>query len=76
MCATLVAAGKPVPAALQDALRALDPGLAVSQVKHVFVARFVGDDGEHARAALTAVWQALRPHLLDRPAVPPRIWNT
>jgi urease accessory protein len=76
VCATLVAVGKPVPAALQNALRALDAGLAVSQVKHVFVARLVGDDSERARALLTAVWQALRPHLLDRPAVPPRIWNT
>jgi urease accessory protein len=76
VCATLVAVGKPVPPALQNALRALDAGLAVSQVKHVFVVRFVGDDSERARALLSAVWQALRPHLLDRPAVPPRIWNT
>jgi urease accessory protein len=74
--ASLVAVGKPVPAALQNALRALDAGLAVSQVKHAFVARFVGDDSERARALLSAVWQALRPHLLDRTAVPPRIWNT
>ncbi|WP_075795959.1 urease accessory protein UreD [Massilia putida] len=76
VCATLVAVGKPVPASLQNALRALDPGLAVSQVKQVFVARVLGDDSERARALLSAVWQALRPHLLDRPAAPPRIWNT
>jgi urease accessory protein len=76
VCATLVAVGKPVPASLQDLLRGLDPGLAVSQVKQVFVARWLGDDGERARAALTKVWQALRPHLLDLPACLPRIWNT
>jgi urease accessory protein len=76
VCATLVAVGKPVPAALQNDVRALDQGLAVSQVKQVFVARFLGDDGERARAALTGAWQALRPHLLDRPACLPRIWNT
>jgi urease accessory protein len=76
VCATLVAVGKPVPAGLQDAVRAVDPGLAVSQVKHVFVARFLGDDGERARAAMTGAWAVLRPHLLDLPAAPPRIWNT
>jgi urease accessory protein len=76
VCATLVAVGKPVPASLQDVLRGLDPGLAVSQVKQVFVARFLGDDGERARAALTRAWQALRPHLLGRAACLPRIWNT
>jgi urease accessory protein len=76
VCATLVAVGKTIPANLQQAVRDVDPGLAVSQVKHVFVARFVGDDGERARAALTGAWAVLRPHLLDRPAAPPRIWNT
>jgi urease accessory protein len=76
VCATLVAVGKPVPASLQNVLRALDADLAVSQVKQVFVARHLGDDSERARALLSAVWQALRPHLLDRPATKPRIWNT
>jgi urease accessory protein len=76
VCATLLAIGKPVPAALQNVVRAVDPDLAVSQVKQVFVARFLGDDGERARAALAGAWQALRPHLLDRPALVPRIWNT
>lgn len=76
VCATLVAVGRPASAALQDQVRDLDPGLAVSQVKQVFVARFLGDDGERARAAITGAWRALRPHLLDRPACLPRIWNT
>jgi urease accessory protein len=76
VCATLVAVGKPVPAGLQDAVRAVDPVLAVSQVKQVFVARFLGDDGERARAAITGAWTVLRPHLLDRPARVPRLWTT
>lgn len=76
VCATLLAIGKPVSAALQNVVRGVDPDLAVSQVKQVFVARFLGDDGERARAALAGAWQALRPHLLDRPALAPRIWNT
>lgn len=76
VCATFLAVGRPVPAALQAQVRALDPQLASSQVKSVFVARFLGDDGEAARAVMAQVWALLRPHLLDRPACPPRIWLT
>lgn len=76
VCATFLAVGAPVPAAVQASLRAADPLLALSQVKSVFVARHLGDDAEAARAAMLRVWQALRPHYLGRPACMPRIWNT
>ena len=76
VCMTLVAIGRPAPAGLLAALRAIDPLLGVSHAKQVCVARWIGDDGECARAALTAAWQLLRPHLLGRTACPPRIWNT
>ena len=76
VCATLVAVGKPLPAAALAQLRADDPTLGLSQVKQVFVARHLGDDSEAARASLLRVWQALRPHLLGRPARVPRIWHT
>jgi len=76
VCATLLAVGRPVPAALQAQVRALDPQLASSQVKSVFVARYLGHDGEAARAVMAQVWALLRPHLLERPACPPRIWLT
>ena len=76
VCATLVAVGRPLPAAALATLRASDPTLGLSQVKQVFVARHLGDDSAAARASLLRVWQALRPHLLGRPARVPRIWNT
>jgi urease accessory protein len=76
VCATLVGVGRPAPAALLSALRAGDAALAVSQVKSVFVARYLCDDSETARHAITRVWQALRPHLLGRAAAVPRIWAT
>ena len=76
VCATLVAVGKPLPAPLLAALRGADPSLGLSQVKNVFVARHLGDDSEAARASLLRVWAALRPHLMNRPARVPRIWNT
>ena len=76
VCATLLAVGRPVPASMQAELRAADPGLALSQVKNVFVARHLGMDAEAARACLLRIWTRLRPHMLDLPAVIPRIWNT
>jgi urease accessory protein len=76
VCATLVGVGRPLPPALVAQLRAADPALAVTQAKTVFVARYLCDDSEAARAAMTRVWQVLRPHLLGRAAQAPRIWNT
>jgi urease accessory protein len=76
VCATLIAVGAPAPASLLAAMRALDPALALSQVKSVCVARYLGDDSEAARHAIARVWQALRPHLLGCEAPLPRIWNT
>ena len=76
VCATLIGVGPPVPANLMAAMRALDRSLALSQVKSVFVGRYLGDDSEPARRAIAALWQALRPHLLGCAAPLPRIWNT
>ncbi|MES3022325.1 MAG: urease accessory protein UreD [Pseudomonadota bacterium] len=76
VCATVVAVGAPVPPALQASIRALDPALAVSQLKAVFVARYLGHDSEQARRLVILVWQALRPHLLGCAAPVPRIWLT
>ena len=76
VCATLIGVGKPAGAALIDSIRALDPALGVSQLKSVFVARYLGHDSESARHAMLRVWQALRPHLLGCEAPLPRIWNT
>lgn len=76
VCATLIGVGAPLPAALLAQIRALDPRLAASQVKTVFVARMLNDDSEAARHVMTAAWQLLRPHLLGCAAPIPRIWQT
>jgi urease accessory protein len=76
VCATLIAVGPALPAALQEQIRALDPLLAASQLKSVFIARLLCSDSEHARRVMTLAWQLLRPHLLGRPALHPRIWAT
>ena len=76
VCATLLGVGRAPAAGLVEAVRKLDPGLAVSQVKSVFVARYLGRDSEHARHLMTRAWQLLRPALVGCDAPIPRIWNT
>jgi urease accessory protein len=76
VCGTLIAVGPPVSAALLATLRALDPLLAITQMKSVLVARYLGDDSETARHALVRVWQHVRPHMLGCAAPIPRIWQT
>jgi urease accessory protein len=40
------------------------------------VARFLGGDAERARTFLHDAWRLVRPTLLGRAAVPPRVWAT
>jgi urease accessory protein len=82
VCATLIATGKPLPAAFLHQLREeaapflQDGGFGMSQLKSVLVARYLGNSSENAKQLMTHVWQRLRPELLGRAAVVPRIWNT
>ncbi|MBY0556442.1 MAG: urease accessory protein UreD [Burkholderiaceae bacterium] len=81
VCATFLAAGKPVPAPLLAEIRsdiAADGQhlFGISQTRGVLVARHLGDDSETARRLMLGVWRRLRPFLLDRVAVTPRIWQT
>ena len=48
----------------------------VSALPGLLVARYLGHHSEAARHWFIALWQLLRPALLGRPAVPPRIWAT
>jgi len=85
VCATLIAAGKALPAAaIADLLTAIRADIAadgdhvfgVTHTKGVLVARHLGDDSETARRLMLTVWRRVRPHLLNREAVTPRIWQT
>jgi urease accessory protein len=48
----------------------------LTQLPGLLVARCLASEALHARAWLIALWQLLRPALLGRTAVPPRIWST
>lgn len=78
VCATLVAAGRPLAAAELAALRACGSGLyaGATQLRSVLVARLLCNSSQTARHWMTRCWQMLRPALAGRDAVIPRIWNT
>ncbi|MBC7574548.1 MAG: urease accessory protein UreD, partial [Herminiimonas sp.] len=48
----------------------------VTQLKSVLVVRYLGDSSQTARQVMLAAWRHLRPELLAREAIVPRIWNT
>ncbi|MBD9576347.1 urease accessory protein UreD [Pseudomonas sp. PDM23] len=75
--ATLIASGQ-IDAELLEACRAI-PCLGrgnLTQLPGLVVARSLAHEALHARAWLIELWRRLRPALLGREAVPPRIWST
>ena len=83
VCATLLAVGKPISAALLQTIRqdvesmgAPDGDFGISQIKSLVVLRYLGTSSEVARNVLLCGWKHLRPTLIGCQAVVPRIWNT
>jgi urease accessory protein len=81
--ALLVAAPAPEPSVVET-LRQIAAALPAPELAaftvlgdgELLVARSRGASAERARTFLQACWRALRPALLGRPAVAPRIWAT
>ncbi|MFT3961984.1 urease accessory protein UreD [Propionivibrio sp.] len=48
----------------------------VTALPELLIARYLGHSSEAARDWFAEMWSLLRPPLLGRPAVRPRIWNT
>jgi urease accessory protein len=83
VCATLIAVGKIMPATIVNAIREESGGIAsglemfgATQMKSLFVARYLGDSSETAKHVMIDVWKRVRPELNGREAMMPRIWNT
>jgi len=80
--ATLVASLPPdfAPVPLLTACREITPSdnarHGLTALPGLLIARYLGHHSEAARHWLTQLWTLLRPALLNREAVPPRIWNT
>lgn len=76
---TLLAAAPEIEANLVSACREILPDRgegAITRLPGVLVARYLGDASEAARHWFVALWRLLRPALLQREAVEPRIWRT
>jgi urease accessory protein len=84
VCATLIAVGKTMNAAFLTQLREETSALAAAdnarsgatQMKQILVLRYLGNSSQSARLWLSHAWQRIRPELIQRDAVIPRIWNT
>lgn len=50
--------------------------IAATLVEDLLIVRALGRQAEAIQQQFIPLWQALRPHLLNRPAVVPRIWAT
>jgi urease accessory protein len=69
----------PAPASWADAIRDFSVGdaeLAVTRVDDVLVVRCLARQSETIKRIFVQIWQHVRPLLIDRSAVPPRIWAT
>lgn len=69
----------PATRAMVESLRELQRAgveLGVTLVDKVLVCRALASQGEPIKRTFFESWQTLRPQVLDRPAVPPRIWAT
>lgn len=75
---TFIVISDTLPLNLLELTRAVvaAPGCAITQLPKVWLARYLGDSTEAARDYFRALWQVVRPILLARAAVTPRIWNT
>lgn len=77
---TLLASPAPVPEVLAAIRAAMDAHRAVltgaSTVDEVLALRVLGPQAEAVQRALIDAWALLRPAILGRPALAPRIWAT
>jgi len=75
--ATLLISGE-IDSALLERCRGLPSAVRgdLTQLPGLLVARCLASEALHARAWLIELWHLLRPELLGRTAVTPRIWST
>jgi len=74
VCATLLATGEIDTECLAECRRV--PDVALTRLPGLLVARYLGDSSEAAKRCLVRIWSLLRPALIGRAAVEPRIWST
>ena len=76
---TLFASASNLDQELLNATRKTEPETgqsAVTLLPGILLARYLGGSSEAARRYFVALWRILRPALLGREAIEPRIWRT
>lgn len=64
--------------AIQSYIESIDSDdlLSVTLKKELLICRFLGRQAEVARKHFTHIWQLIRPQIMGKKAMEPRIWNT
>ena len=76
---TLLAVAPAIGTDVIAACRRIEPACGrggVTRLPGVLIARYLGDRADAAFAYFVRLWEVLRPALMKRAAVPPRIWRT
>jgi len=79
VCATFIACGATLDASQLRQLREeidVHGCSGATQLPQIVVVRHLGGSNEAARAVMVAAWRRLRPLLMQREAVIPRLWHT
>jgi len=79
VCGTLLASAPQIPDEVLARSRDVAPesgDAAITRLPGILVARYLGDSSEAAKGFFRKLWGVLRPALIGRPAVEPRIWRT
>ena len=67
-----------LPAKVRDAVAGTDPDelFGVTHLDGVLLCRYLGPSTERAKFLLGQAWAVIREEVLDKPAIPPRVWST
>jgi urease accessory protein len=73
VCGTMIAAA---PALDTSCRKEAHDHLAITVLPGLLIARYLGDSSEEAMRVFSALWTLLRPAVVGREAIEPRIWRT
>lgn len=54
----------------------LDKKISITQIRQLFVIRYLGKQAEECKQLFTFLWQSIRPYSLQKEGIEPRIWHT
>lgn len=75
VCATMIAVAPKIDSTVVSACREVQE-VAITLLPGLLIARHLGDSSEAAKQRFVELWQILRPAILGRSAIAPRIWRT